>query len=446
MMGLYKKVTGVTYAVARPFLELWSRLEGKGGMLPGQLGHLSNYVAAAGPQDIWLQAVSVGEVGVAEALVQAIDRQVPRLKILISTSTPAGFARATSSLGSRCSVIPYPFDFPQVVRHMVKEVRPRVYACLETELWPNLIEAVRQFGGKTVLLNGRISVRSFPRYLKILSITRPLFAGFSKICAISEIHADRMAALGAPMDKIHITGNAKFEGLLSRPDSDRLEGLRRRLGISESMNVFVAGSIRGGEEKEVIAAYKLLCTKWPDLIFFLVPRHLKKVAAIEGTLKAENIVYQLWSDLEMEQQRSAKVVLVDLMGPLFDLYGLATVAFVGASLVPKGGQNLLEPAAWGCPVIYGPHTEDFEEARMVLESHGGGQEVNSGKNLADVVNSLFEKPIQRKVQGKNARSALESLANGVATKQADILLQVLESSESCSFRLSAKDQSYQVGC
>ena len=429
MMGLYEKATGLTYAVARPFLELWSRLEGKGGMLPGKLGHVSNYVAAAGPQDIWLQAVSVGEVGVAEALIQAIDRQAPGLKILVSTSTPAGFARAISSLGSRCSVIPYPFDFPQVVRRMVREIRPRVYACLETELWPNLIGTVRQFGGKTVLLNGRISVRSFPRYLKILSITRPIFAGFSKICAISEIHADRMAALGAHMDKIHITGNAKFEGLLSRPNPSRLEDLCRRLDIDKSMNVLVAGSIRGGEEKEVVAAYKILHSNWPDLIFFLVPRHLKKVAAVEGALKAENIAYQLWSDLEVKQQRTAKVILVDVMGPLFDLYGLATVAFVGASLVPKGGQNLLEPAAWSCPVIYGPHTEDFEEARMVLESHGGGQGVKNGRDLAEVVNTLLDRPMQREIQGKKARIALEDLANGVATKQADILLQVLKSQD-----------------
>ncbi len=429
MMGLYEKATGITYAIARPFLELWSRLEGKGGMLPGQLGHLSNYISEAGPQDIWLQAVSVGEVGVAEALIQAIDRQAPGLKILISTSTPAGFARAISCLGSRCPVIPYPFDFPQVVRRIVREVRPKVYACLETELWPNLIRAVRQFGGKTVLLNGRISVRSFPRYLKILSITRPIFAGFSKICAISEIHADRMVALGAPMDRIHITGNAKFEGLLSRPDLARLRDLRRRLDIDESMDVFVAGSIRGGEEREVITAYNILRSKWPDLIFFLVPRHLKNIPAFEDILKSENMAYQLWSDLEVKQRRSANTILVDVIGPLFDLYGLATVAFVGASLVPKGGQNLLEPAAWGCPVIYGPHTEDFEEARMTLESYGGGQEVKNGRDLAEVVGLLLDRPMQRETQAKKARTALESLANGVATRQADILLQVLQSQD-----------------
>jgi len=426
MIRLYGKVTGAAYAVSRPFLELWSRLEGNNGMWSGRLGHLPNYVAATGPQDLWLQAVSVGEVAVAEALVQAIDRRAPGLKILISVTTPAGFARAISSLGTRCSVIPYPLDFPQIVRRMAIEVRPRVYACLETELWPNLISAVRQFGGKTVLLNGRISAKSFPRYLRLLSITRPLLAGFSKICAISDIHANRLAALGAPMDRIQITGNAKFEGLLSRPDPGRVMGLRNRLRIENSIKVLVAGSLRGGEEKEVISAYDLLQPRWSDMIFFLVPRHLNKVSSIISALNKKSIPYQLWSEMEVNQRRTAKVVVVDVIGPLFDLYGLATAAFVGGSLVPKGGQNLLEPAAWGCPVIYGPHTDNFEEARITLESHGGGQEVKNGKDLAEAVNLLFEEPLKREKRGRRGRSALEALAKGVATKQTDILLQVLE--------------------
>jgi 3-deoxy-D-manno-octulosonic-acid transferase len=427
MISLYEKMTGAVYAVSRPFLELWSMLEGNNGMWSGRLGHLPNYVAATGPQDLWLQAVSVGEVAVAEALVQAIDRRAPGLKILISVTTPAGFARAMSSLGTRCSVIPYPLDFPQIVRRMATEVRPRVYACLETELWPNLISAVRQFGGKTVLLNGRISAKSFPRYLRLLSITRPLLAGFSKICAISDIHANRLAALGAPMDKIQVTGNAKFEGLLSRPDPDRVMGLRNRLRIEDSIKVLVAGSLRGGEEKEVISTYDLLQSRWSDMIFFLVPRHLKKVSSIVGVLNKKSIPYQLWSELEVNQRRTAKVIVVDLIGPLFDLYGLATAAFVGGSLVPKGGQNLLEPAAWGCPVIYGPYTDNFEEARITLESHGGGQEVNNGKDLAEAVNLLFKEPLKREERGRRGRRALEDLAKGVATKQTDILLQVLES-------------------
>lgn len=427
MISLYEKMTGCAYAISRPFLELWSTLEGNDGMWSGRLGHIPHYIAAAGPQDLWLHAVSVGEVAVAEALVQAIDRQAPGLKILISVTTPTGFARALSSLGTRCSVIPYPLDFPQIVSRMATELHPKVYACLETELWPNLIRAVRQFGGKTVLLNGRISAKSFPRYLRLLSITRPLLAGFSKICAISDIHANRLAALGAPLDRIQVTGNAKFEGLLSRPDHDRVISLRNRLKIKNSIKVLVAGSLRGDEGKELIKTYNLLQLRWSDMIFFLVPRHLKKVSSIINLLNKKGISYQLWSELEVNQKRTAKLVIVDVIGPLFDLYGLATAAFVGGSLVPKGGQNLLEPAAWGCPVIYGPHTDNFEEARITLESHGGGQKVNNGEDLAKAVDLLFREPLKREERGGKGKRALEDLARGVATKQTDVLLQVLES-------------------
>jgi 3-deoxy-D-manno-octulosonic-acid transferase len=151
------------------------------------------------------------------------------------------------------------------------------------------------------------------------------------------------------------------------------------------------------------------------------------VSSIVNALKKKSMPYQLWSDLEINQQRTEKVIVVDVIGPLFDLYGLATAAFVGGSLIPKGGQNLLEPAAWSCPVVYGPHTDNFEEAKMALESSGGGQCVNSGRELAEVVNLLFVEPLRRREKGKKSRKTLEDLAKGVATKQTDILLEVLES-------------------
>jgi 3-deoxy-D-manno-octulosonic-acid transferase len=261
----------------------------------------------------------------------------------------------------------------------------------------------------------------------LFSITRPLLVGFSKICAISDIHADRLIALGAPVDSIQVTGNAKFEGLLYKPNLDRVRGFRNRLKIDDSTKVLVAGSLRRGEEREIINAYDILRSQWSDMVCFLVPRHLKMVSSIVNALKKKSMPYQLWSDLEINQQRTEKVIVVDVIGPLFDLYGLATAAFVGGSLIPKGGQNLLEPAAWSCPVVYGPHTDNFEEAKMALESSGGGQCVNSGRELAEVVNLLFVEPLRRREKGKKSRKTLEDLAKGVATKQTDILLEVLES-------------------
>jgi 3-deoxy-D-manno-octulosonic-acid transferase len=427
MAVLYEKGAAVLYLAAKPVLEMWSRLEGPGGMWAGRLGDIPAQIAAAGPYDIWMQAVSVGEVAVAEAIVKAIDMKIPGINILISATTPAGFARAISSLAPRCSVIPYPMDFPQVVKKAVRAIRPSVYACIETELWPNFVRAVHGLGSVSMLINGRISGRSFARYAKIKSVTRPLLDKFSTICAISEVHAGRLNALGAPMERIVITGNAKFEGLIARPDQERLDMLRSRMGIDASHDVFVAGSIRKGEERPVVDAYSRLLYSFPELLLFLAPRHLKRVSSIIACLKRADMPFQLWSTIEMGERRTSRVVIVDVVGPLFDIYGLASVSFVGGSLVPKGGQNLMEPAAWACPVIYGPYVDNFEEAKAALSASGGGLEVRNAVELTEALESLLKNPALRNKKGLAARAALMELSQGAASRQADILIELLNS-------------------
>lgn len=424
---LYENGAAALYLAVKPVLKMWSRLEGPDGMWAGRLGDLPYHIIAAGPYDIWIHAVSVGEVAVAEAIVKAIDSKVSGINILISATTPAGFARAMSSLSPRCSVAPYPIDFPQVVKKVVGAIRPRVYACIETELWPNLVKAVHDLGLVSMLINGRVSGRSFARYEKIKSITKPLLNKFSAICAISEIHAWRLNALGAPMERIVITGNAKFEGLIARPDQERLDMLRNRIGIDASMDVFVAGSIRKGEEKLIIDAYFNLLRTFPALLLFLAPRHLKRVPSIISRLKQAAIPFQLWSALEMGERRTAQVVVVDVIGPLFDIYGLASVAFVGGSLVPKGGQNIMEPAAWACPVLYGPHVDNFEEAKAALDASGGGLEVRDVAQLTGALGHLLKNPILRNKKGLAARAALMELSGGAASRQADVLIKLLHS-------------------
>ncbi len=406
-------------------MEAWSRLEGSEGIWAARLGYVPKHIIDTGPYDIWMQAVSTGEVGVAEAIVKAIDKRTNDIKILISATTPAGIARAMSSLAPRCSVIPYPLDFPQVAQRIAGAIRPRLYACLETELWPNLIRTVQDMGSKTILINGRISAQSLPRYRKIGALIHHLLKDFSGICAISEVNKDRLAAIGAPRERIYVTGNAKFEGMLSRPDRHRVGVIRECLDINESQKVIVAGSLRGGEEKPVIDAYLTLKHSFPGLVLFLVPRHINKVSCIALYLKDKNIKFQLWSKLEMGEGRVCDVILVDLMGPLFDLYGLASAAFVGGSLVPKGGQNIMEPAAWARPVFYGPHTDNFEEARSALEIYGGGREVRCAKDLADAIKPVLDDPQIQYEQGCAAKRALMELSHGAADKQAEILLKLL---------------------
>lgn len=440
MLALYKMSGWLLYGVSRPFLEAWSRLEGSEGVWAARLGYVPKHIIDTGPYDIWMQAVSTGEVGVAEAIVKAIDKRTNGIKILVSATTPAGIARAMSSLAPRCSVIPYPLDFPQVAQRIASAIRPRLYACLETELWPNLIKAVQDAGSKTILINGRISAKSLPRYRKIGAVIHRLLKDFSGICAISEVNKDRLAAIGAPKEKIYVTGNAKFEDILSRPDQKRVDAIRARLDINTSQKVIVAGSLRGDEERPVIDAYLTLKHSLQDLILFLVPRHINKVSCISLYLNNKNIKFQLWSKLETGERRICDVVLVDMMGPLFDLYGLASAAFVGGSLVSKGGQNIMEPAAWACPVFYGPHTDNFEEARSALEIHGGGCEVRCANDIADAMKPVLNNHEMQHKQGRAARRALKELSHGAADKQAGILLELLNQPSSTARQLFYQNQ------
>ncbi|MGB9712387.1 MAG: 3-deoxy-D-manno-octulosonic acid transferase [Dissulfurimicrobium sp.] len=412
------------YSIAYPFLGVWSRLEGLDGLLVGRLGKMPGLPVDTGPYDVWIQAVSVGEVAVAEAIVAALDKRAPYLKIAVSSTTPAGLARAMSFLSHRCLVIPYPLDFPRAVHRVAVAIRPKVYAPIETELWPNMINAVRETGSRVVLINGRISTRSFGRYKKIRWLIGGLLREFSRVCAISEVHGRRLIELGAPETLVEVTGNAKFEGLISRPDNERAEALRCRMGIDASAHVFVAGSLRGDEDGLVIEAYRLLLSSFSGLMLFLIPRHIRKVSSIASRLEAAGLPFQLWSRLEMGERRTSQVVVVDVVGPLFDIYGIATVVFVGGSLVPKGGQNIMEPAAWALPVIYGPYMDNFEEAKAALDA-GGGFEVRDVAGLVSIVESLLRTPAFRKQVGLAARDALIGLSGNAASRQADVILELL---------------------
>ncbi len=410
-----------------PVFEIRCFFEEADSLWCGRIGKVPPEVETMSPYDIWFQAVSVGEVNVADALVRAIDDLHPGLKIVISSTTPTGLARARSLFKSRCPVIPYPFDFPQAVSRLSASIRPKVYAPLETELWPNMLEAVVAGGSKAVLLNGRISPRSFKRYKLIRSAVKPMLNKFMAICAISDSCARRFLDLGAPKGAVTVAGNAKFEGLLRRPDKTKAKSLRTKLGIGSHQRVFVAGSIRKGEEKFLVKAVKDVMQEIADSLFFLVPRHLARVSEITNRLKQLSLGFDLWSELEAGRKRLHDVVVVDVIGPLFDLYGIADVAFVGGSLVPKGGQNVMEPAAWGCPVLFGPYMDNFEESSQALLEFGGGRQVTDGDSLAHQIKDFFSEKTLRYHTGQKAFQALKKLAQNSATRQAELILEVLHS-------------------
>ena len=427
---LYKIISSLGELVAEPILKHLARKPDHTGEIWEQrMGHLPPWIKRAAPFDLWIHGVSVGEISVVHGIVDKVRKKKPETNIVVSSFTETGFARAEKIFEGTCRVIAYPLDLPQAVKRTVSVLKPKIYACVETELWPNMLSMVKEQGAKTLLLNARISPRSFNRYKRIRPVIYPLLRQFSRICAISGVHARRLEQLGADSSKLEITGNAKYELLLGKPDPDRAGMLRRRLGIPGNMKVLVFGSLRGREHQIITGVIKEIGQGRRDIYCVVAPRHPGKVEDVERSLETAGLKYHLLSDILNQEKRaepySTDVLLVDKIGFLFDLYGLSTCAFVGGSLEKKGGQNLMEPAAWAKPVLFGPYTFNFEDAATSLMEDGGGMEVKDADELLEKLKMLLENQNKCIRKGRTARKTLERLAGTAATRQAQRILEYL---------------------
>jgi 3-deoxy-D-manno-octulosonic-acid transferase len=375
---------------------------------------------------IWIHAVSVGEVGVASTLIQALEQVRPGLGIVVSTTTPHGQELAKEKLAPRATCIYFPLDFITSVRRALRHIKPDIIACLETELWPNFLGEANRLGIPTLLLNGRISPRSFRHYRKISSLMKPLLNYFAVLAMSSKDDANRVIGLGAPATKVLVTGNMKGAGLLEQTDSDKTEDLRQRLKLQSGEPVFVAGSIRQQELFWLPEIFSRLLGQRPDMVGIFAPRHLNRLKRLASWLEQQGLEFQRLSSLmNGSEARKANVILVDGVGMLFDLYGLGDLIFCGGSLVPLGGQNILEPVAWGKPVFYGPHMENFQEASQLLERAGCGIKVRDRDELLAQLRHFLANPEELNGMGIKGQALLRD-RNQIAIKQAELVKEVLE--------------------
>jgi 3-deoxy-D-manno-octulosonic-acid transferase len=296
---------------------------------------------------------------------------------------------------------------------------------METEIWPNWIAQAHGAGVKTVFVNGRISDRSIRSYLNIRRLMKPVLEKVDAFSMISEADARRIISLGAPAHRVQINGNAKMDA----PDLDRddtvIQDLRWIYAVDEHTPVFIAGSVRGAEADILMAVYDRLAAQIPGLVFILAPRHINRSSRIAEIARTKGIEWQYRTELEKTGgQRSAPVVILDTIGELRDVYSIASVVFCGASLVPLGGQNVLEAAVWAKPVLFGPSMEDFEEARTLLETFGGGMCVKDGRELADRAIHLLTHPDEARRMGRLAKRAVLS-NQGAARRHAQVVRELL---------------------
>lgn len=397
--------------------------------IAGKLGKIpDDFVPEAMPRPmIWFHAVSVGEAVALSPLVRAVKELVPTSSLVVSTGTETGQDKARESIPDASGFLYLPLDFPEFVNPVVRRIRPDLFVLMETELWPNLIHSLKKAGAKIALANGRISDRSFPRYRRLRKLFAPTLDKIDLFMMASEIDADRIEAMDATRSRIHVTGNTKHDAIPGNTDSQVEKEMRDLLGIDPDAPVFVAGSTHPGEHEILLDAYNELVREFPDLILVLVPRHVDKTPSIIAAMSERRMEPPfLRSSVDRGEERNGRnVVVVDRMGELFGLYSLATVVFVGGSLVPRGGQNVLEPAAWGKPVLFGPSMEDFRDARDILVRCTAGLEVRSLQDLVTRASQTLSNPEDARARGAQGRK--EILKNvGSARKTAELLVGLID--------------------
>jgi 3-deoxy-D-manno-octulosonic-acid transferase len=417
-MGL-GRVVYLLLVLLRPLIEAVG-----GRFAYGISQRLGNYAdtgsaGRTGARTIWLHASSVGEVQAAIILIDALLDTLGDVTVVVSATTEQGHRLADSKLPSAVCLMA-PLDLPQAVRRALKTLRPDCYVCLETEIWPAMLTEIRRAGIPMLLLNGRMSSRSFRRYLRIRGTLASLLNGFCHVAVISESDRRRYATLGVPEARIQVCGNLKHDIKAASPDRVRAAS-RQRLAV-DGEQVFLCGSTHEGEEEQLMAGFLALAARGPA-VWVIAPRHLERLVAVESLLRKAGMEFDRFSALANTSRRTS-VVVVDTMGDLADLYAGGDYVFCGGSLVDRGGHNIVEAARWGRAVYFGPHIKDFQDAADLLVQMGGGFQVADGRALADLLLAHAAAPEYYAIACARAADMAASQRGAVA-RQAEIVRRVL---------------------
>jgi 3-deoxy-D-manno-octulosonic-acid transferase len=358
------------------------------------------------PHGVWLHAVSVGEVQACAALVSALHRRHPQLPLTVTTFTPTGAARARALFGNLAQVRYVPYDLPGAVRRFLSRVQPGLAVIFETELWPNLYRECGRRRVPLVLASARLSARSLGRYRHLGALFRATLSQAALVAAQGPADAERFRALGADPASTHVTGNIKFD--LELPPDIAARGARLREQYARNRPLWVAGSTHGGgEEQAVLEAHRRVRARHPQALLVLAPRHPPRCAEVAQALGAAGISYLRRSQAADAAADACEVLLLDSLGELLDFYAAADVAFVGGSLVPVGGHNLLEPAALGVPILTGPNNFNSEEIARLLIARGAAEVVRDAAELGARLSALLADPQERERMGAAASASVD---------------------------------------
>ncbi len=361
------------------------------------------------PSDVWVHAVSVGESIAAVPLIEALIARHGERHVWVTTTTPTGSTRVIEQFGQRVLHSYAPYDWPGAVARFLNRVQPRQIVVMETEIWPHLFRAATRRGIPLVIANARLSPRSFKGYSKLRRSIAKVLADCRMIAAQSDADAARFTALGAP--HVQVMGNLKFDLSVPQVQLEAGHALRVEFGIQRP--VWIAASTHDGEEAAVLAAHQTILAGFPDALLMLVPRHPQRFDAVWQRIRDSGFVAErrsrpraLQDDRRNTRLATTQVYLGDSMGEMFTYLATADLAFIGGSLVPVGGHNVLEPATLGLPVLFGPHMHNFEGARNLLLDCEAAVQVADGTALAAQVSQLLGDPARRARLGEAGRNAV----------------------------------------
>jgi len=361
---------------------------------------------------IWIHAVSVGEARASVPLVRALAARYPEHRILITTMTPTGAATVVGLFDDDVDHRYAPYDLPSAVARFLERARPDIAIVMETELWPNTFALCRARSIPLIVANLRMSQSAVERYRRVPGLTRSTLENVSVLAAQSVTDAERLYTLGAPRAAVHVTGSIKFELNLPASLRETAEVLRGQWGRDRP--VWLAASTHDGEEEAVLAARKELTARFPGHLLVLAPRHPERFALAARLARKGGARVALWSERRGPIESAVDVVIGDTMGELQLFYAAADVAFIGGSLVPVGGHNLLEAAAVGTPCVFGPYMYNFEEIAAMALERGAGVQVPHAAGLAPALSDFLGNANRRFEAGERGKKMVDENRGAVA--------------------------------
>lgn len=422
MLILYSLLFSAGFIVLAPYFLLQAMRHGKylvsveerSGRLPAELRQPEQSA-------VWIHAVSVGEGNAVMPLVSQLRDRLGTRKIFVSTTTFTGQQNAREKITEADGFFYFPFDWRWTVRRSLRQIQPALVCLAETELWPNFIHEAHRQGIKIVVVNGRISKRSFRWYSRIRGFLRQFLPEIDLFLMQTEEDAERIRSLGARASNVRVIGNLKYDLKRNGRPSEARELIWQRFLSGDAAELWVAGSTAEGEEEIICDAFEKLKQRYPRARLILAPRRPERFAAVASQLSGRGCRFVRRTELATIDRRDQEILLLDTVGELASVYDGARVAFVGGSLVEKGGHNILEPAAAGVPVVFGPHMSNFAKVAKDFLAHHAAVQVKDGDELTGVLISLFEDANRARAIGERGRALIAKSAGATARTVEEIV-------------------------